>query len=228
MRHKHLFNFILFAGLVLSYTNCTISKKAKHKPYSYGSIPSSYQDVVKDYENYYIHLGCRPGETIASIGAGNGVKEVQVSCIVDGINWYLEEIDSARLHEFTNVLAYHENIKGTPVNAKFQLVLGEENSTTLPHGIFDRVLMINVFHEIENRKPILMEIHNLLKPGGELVMMERMGDKPGQMHGDCNHPKLYEPELEAEMLANDFYIANVVMAEEMSRLTFYSFKARLK
>lgn len=222
---KNFLSILIVSFLLLCAIACASNKKASNKPYDYGRVPANYMDIVDDYENYHVYLGCNPGETIASIGSGNGIKEVQVSCFVDRINWYLEEIDSTRLYQFKNVLEYHESLIGIPINATFQLILGEENSTMLPEGIFDRVLMINVFHEIENRKSIMMEIQKLLKPGGELVIMERMGDEAGQTHKDCKHPMLYEPELETEMLGYGYQISKVVLGEEMSRLTFYTFKS---
>ena len=159
------------------------SCKSVNKPYNYKRFPDSYVEIQRDYESYY-HLGdCQRGETIASIGAGNGTKEIQISCFVKDINWYLQEIDSTRLYQFEEVLAYHENLIGLSISSDFNLVLGTESSTGLPHEVFDRVLMLNVFHEIELREGIMTEIHQLLNKDGVLVIMERMGDKVGEITG---------------------------------------------
>ena len=55
---------------------------------------------------------------------------------------------------------------GSSISADFNLVIGTENSTALPHKIFDRILMLNVFHEIESREGTMMEIHQLLNEHG--------------------------------------------------------------
>lgn len=216
--------------IVLAFANCRTSNwvKYKNKPYQYGSVPKNYQSVIDEYDDYHKFIGCKQGETIASIGAGNGKKEVQVSCFVDGITWYLEEIDSARFYEFDKVLAYHEGLKGSPVNGEFNLVLGTESSTKLPKGIFDRIILLNVFHEILIREPIMSEIQELLKPSGELVIMERMAKEPNEFHGDCKHPKLYAPDFFEEMKSYGFECIDKKMGEEMSNLMYYMFERKLK
>ncbi len=214
---------ILFIGLFLF--RCSSLKRSKNKPYEYGWYPKTYQEAIDNFENYSKLLGCKQGETIASIGAGNGRVEVEVSYVVDDIHWYLQEIDSSRLYQFDKVLEYHEELKGMVIKAEFNLVVGTETSTNLPQGIFDRVIMINVFHEIIAREPIMLDIRKLLKPDGKLVIMERMGSKLGQIHGDCKHLKLYEPDFLKEMDDYGYESMNHQVGEEISALTFYTFKS---
>ncbi len=192
------------------------------KPYNYKHFPQDFQSIRHEYENYYHLAGCQPGETIASIGAGNGLKEIQISYFVNDITWYLQEIDAARLYDFYDVLEHHENLGGTPA-ATFNLVVGTEQSTNLPKATFDRILMINVFHEIDARKEIMMEVHKLLKKNGELVIMERMGENPGEIHGDCKYPKLLETDLLKEMDGYGYQLSDKQLGEEMSNLMFYVF-----
>ncbi len=130
------------------------------------------------------------------------MKEIQISCFVVGITWYLQEIESSRLYEFGKVLKYHEKVVGSPIDAGFNLVLGNESSTNLPPNTFDRILMFNVFHEIESRSGIMTEIRHLLNEDGELGIMERMGKTDNEIHGDCNFPKLIESNFLKEM--NDY------------------------
>ncbi|MEO0331548.1 MAG: methyltransferase domain-containing protein, partial [Bacteroidota bacterium] len=194
-----------------------------NKPYNYKQFPDSYVEVKQDYDNYYHLTGCQSGETIASIGAGNGITEIQISCFNEGIRWYLQEIDSTRLYQFEEVLKYHESVVGSPINANFNLVLGTEDTTHLPNGVFDRVLMLNVFHEIESRRGIMTEIHQLLNENGVLVIMERMGNIEGEIHGDCKYPKLVEDSFLQEMREYGYALDKQQLGEEMSNLMFYSF-----
>ncbi len=210
--------------IVLLFTLCVSNKVSKrNKPYNYGWVPKSYEDIRENYEKYGYLYDCQPGETIASIGAGNGKFEVAASCFIPGITWYLEEIDTTRLGQFDRVLAYFEKLKGSSVDAKFNLVIGTETETHLPKGTFDRILMINVYHEIAKRAPMLGEIRQLLKEGGKLVIMERMGDKPGLVHGDCKYPKLYEPEFLKEMEGYGFVLSKKQLGEKVSQLMYYTF-----
>lgn len=219
--------YIVLIVVIIIFSGCRVFQKSaeKYKPYNFGWYPKSYSELYDNFKKYSVHFGCRQGETIASIGAGNGRVEVEISCEVNDISWYLEEIDSMRFYEFDKVLHYHEKLKGTPIDATFNLVMGNEKSTNLPKGIFDRILMINVFHEIENRTEIMHEIHELLKPKGELVIMERMADKPGQMHGDCDFPKLYEPDFLEELQYYGFLLVADTTGEKVSNLKYYTLKS---
>ncbi len=198
-----------------------------NKPYNYKRFPDNYAEIKHEYETYYHLTACKPGETIASIGAGDGITEIQISCFVEGITWYLEEIDSSRLYQFEDVLTYHEKLIGSSIKADFNLVMGTENSTDLPHGIFDRVLMLNVFHEIEYREGIMTEIHQLLNEDGVLIIMERIGKKAGEIHGDCKYPKLMEPGFLQEMNDYGFILKSEQLGEEMSNLMFYTFESKI-
>ena len=200
-----------------------ISCKSIDKPYNYKRFPDSYSEIKQEYDRYHHFIGCQPGETIASIGAGNGMKEIQISCFNPEITWYLQEIDSSRLYEFDEVLQYHENVVGESINADFNLVVGTEHSTALPHKIFDRVLMLNVFHEIESREEIMREIRELLNEYGVLVIMERMGSRQGEVHADCKYPKLVEDSFLREMNKYGYALNDKQLGEEMSNLMFYSF-----
>ncbi len=202
------------------------SCKSVVKPYNYKRFPDNYSEIQRDYESYYYLNACQQGETIASIGAGNGIKEIQISCFIEGITWYLQEIDSSRLYQFDEVLAYHEDLIGSSIRADFNLVLGTENSTGLPHGIFDRVLMLNVFHEIELREGIMMEILQLLNQDGLLIIMERIGKTEGEIHSDCKYPKLMEPNFLQEMNDYGYTLKSKQLGEEMSNLMFYTFESK--
>ncbi len=219
-------NIQLKVFLLNIFVALIFSCKSVNKPYNYKRFPDNYAEIQRDYESYYYLNACQQGETIASIGAGNGIKEIQISCFIEGITWYLQEIDSSRLFQFEEVLAYHENLIGSSVNANFNLVLGTENSIGLPPMIFDRVLMLNVFHEIESREGIMMEIHQLLNDDGVLIIMERMGKTVGEVHGDCKYPKLIEPSFLQEMNDYAYTLKGKQLGEEMSNLMFYTFESK--
>ncbi|MGK7397371.1 MAG: class I SAM-dependent methyltransferase [Candidatus Cyclobacteriaceae bacterium M3_2C_046] len=199
--------------------------KSADRPYNYKHFPKKYQEIKHDYHRYYEVMGCQSGEVVGSIGAGNGLKEVQISCVVDSITWYLQEIDSIRLYQFHQVLAHHEQLRGDPVQARFRLVLGDQTSTGLPSGIFDRLLMINVFHELEARENIMQEMHQLMTENGVLVILERMGHKPGDIHADCKFPKLFEPDFLKEMDQYDYQVLENNLISPLSNLSIYKFKS---
>jgi hypothetical protein len=140
----------------------------KPKPYAYGWVPKKYEEVSKHYSDYAHWYNCKSGETIASIGAGNGKFEVAISCFMPDINWYLQEIDTLRLYQFDDVLAHFEKLKQSPIDATFHLVVGTESETNLPQSTFDRILMINVVHEINDREPSDERNRQIIKAAGQI------------------------------------------------------------
>jgi len=51
-----------------------------------------------------------------------------------------------------------------------EVVLADGYHTTMPAAFADMVLLLDVFHAIEERPALLAEIHRLLKPDGRLFM----------------------------------------------------------
>lgn len=220
---KNLYYSSLFILSILYLTACASQKKSKNRTYDYSWYPKKFAEIQKHYENYAHFLGCKSGETIASIGAGNGTNEVAISCFVEDINWYLQEIDSGKLSQFHEVLVHFEKLNEKEVHAKFELVLGTATATNLPQNHFDRIIMNNVYHELSDRKAIMEDISGLLKQNGQLVIMEPMARKPGEKHANCNHLRLYDPDFLMEMEQFGYNLAKKEVGEKLSFLTYYTF-----
>lgn len=177
--------------------------------------------------NFSKPLGVQQGEVVASVGAGNGYIEAQISCFVPNVSWTLQDIDSGCLNEeeFQKVKAYHERLLGSSIQGTFTLVLGEEEQTNLLRNTYDRVILVNVYHELSGRKPMMEDIYGALKANGVVVMMERMAKKPGERHGDCKQPKLLETELLIEMDSFGFVTASP-LPNDTNVLSYYTFKKK--
>ena len=91
----------------------------------------------------------------------------------------------------------------------------------LKENYYDRILLLNVYHELTKKQPILSDIWKSLKSNGVLVIMERMAHRKGKMHGDCNHLMLYEPDFLKELNGLHFELAN---KNEQGNITYYIFK----
>lgn len=209
--------FLLFLNLSLPAQDS--------RPYKCGFVPRKADDIQKLYEEFGMEFGVRKGEKVASIGASNGYFEMQMAAFVPGVSWYLEDIDSTCLNaaEVGKVRSYLEKLLGRPVDGAFQLVLGTESETGLEAGAFDRVLLGNVYHELSDPEPLLREIRGLLKPGGELVIMEKTGRKPGIKRNDCGHEKLFEPVFLRQMESFGFDLKKTALSKGRPKVTFFTF-----
>lgn len=107
-----------------------------------------------NYQFYLSQFDLKKGEKVASVGAGSGDQELQMSIFNKGIEWTLQDIDSTALNskDFKEISLYFENLIKQPINEKFSFVIGNERKTNLPEDTFDKVLVINAYHEITERK----------------------------------------------------------------------------
>jgi len=223
MTYKYIY---LIVALTVCISTTAVLGQKEPKPYKCGFIPKDFSELTENYQSFYRHLGVRQGEIVASVGASNGYVEVQISSFIDSIYWTIQDIDTACLNykELNKVINYHEKLINKRLNGTFDIVIGNISRTNLPIQHFDRILLVNVFHELSDKKSIMLEIHNSLKEHGLVVVMERMATKSGQNHGDCGHPKLVESEFIAEMTTYGFDLLTKVLPTKKSASTFYTFR----
>jgi hypothetical protein len=195
----------------------------KTRPYKCGYITKDRAALLLNNKNYLRFYGCKEGEKIASVGASNGYVEVQIAIFVGKIDWTIQDIDTTCLNqrELEKVIDYHEKLMSEPIIGNFEIVVGEPHKTNLKKNFYDRILLSNVYHELTDRKSILIDIIEALSQDGVVVIMERMAKKIGQKRKDCGHVMLWEPDLLAEM--KGFGFSYVTKEENSFGNTFYTF-----
>lgn len=222
--HRFLILILIFPVLIQTVS---AQHKTNHKKYDCGFYIKNFKALQNDYYSYREPLACKKHETIASIGAGNGQFEAEISVFTDSIDWYLEDIDSNCLNRqnFNRILKYFRRLKKGPINGTFHLVAGEENDPHLPENHFDRVLMINVYHELENPSPLMHKIRKILKPRGVLVISEVMARKKGELHANCGKPRLEERYFLGMMRVYGYKLLEEKLVEPQSRLKMFFFRS---
>jgi ubiquinone/menaquinone biosynthesis C-methylase UbiE len=88
------------------------------------------------------------------------------------------------------------------------MIIGTERSTALPENTFDKMLIINSFHEFSYQTEMLADIKQKLKTGGILYIDEALPKRPGQLHGICNKPMFTQEEMIAALEKNGFEYIN--------------------
>ena len=84
------------------------------------------------------------------------------------------------------------------------MVLGDERSTQLPENIFDKIIIINSFHEFTFQAEMIADIKKKLKPDGILYIDEALPKRQGQLHGICKKPMLTHEEMIAVLAKSGF------------------------
>lgn len=160
----------------------------------YKSMEDLYKQKQKELEFYNF----QPQQTIASIGAQCCNWEAAYAATTDSVRFYLEDIDSLSFNRAQADFAwnYYSTLRKKPMSSDFELVLGNEKKTNLPGQIFDKVLIINSFHEFNYQEEMLDDIAGKLKPNGILYIDETLARKTGELHHGC-HKRIY---LDSELI----------------------------
>jgi len=164
------------------------------------------QDLQKMQQKEIALYDFRSGQTIASIGAQCANWEAAYAAITDSVTFYLEDIDSSKFKKSQVEFAwnYYATLRGRPMTSDYKMIIGDERSTSLPENAFDKILVINSFHEFTFQAEMLADIKKKLKPGGILYIDEALPKKEGQLHGICKKPMLTNEETIAVFAKNGF------------------------
>jgi ubiquinone/menaquinone biosynthesis C-methylase UbiE len=117
-------------------------------------------------------IGIKRGSSVADIGAGSGYMTIRLSKRV-GANGvvYANDIQQPMLDILDKRLK-----SGRLTNV--QLILGNPDDPKLPPASVDLALLVDVYHELSQPQAMLKRLHEALKPGGRLVLLEYKKEDP--------------------------------------------------
>jgi ubiquinone/menaquinone biosynthesis C-methylase UbiE len=199
------------AAFIFFFYTCSAQKMQTFKDHC-GSFYSNMVHLhkIKQAELNFYHFFS--GQIIASVGAGCCYWEAAYAAAIDNVNFYLEDIDTSTLKEENADFAwnYYASLRGKPMTCNYKLVVGDERSTFLPENTFDKIIIINSFHEFTYQTEMLEDIKKKLKSGGLLYIDEALPKKQGQLHGVCNKPMLTTEETISLFAQNGFeYVSSL-------------------
>jgi ubiquinone/menaquinone biosynthesis C-methylase UbiE len=168
---------------------------------------------IRDYfQQQFDFLGVQEGDTIVDIGASSGTYEGNFLAVSDlkTISFILVDIDPKCLNQqkVDNMIAHYSKVKGDSIKNKFQLVQNTPDSLWLPLNQFQKVWIMNTLHEIPDQAKMVRDIFSILKPGGEIVVLENPPAYEGQLHGGCHKPLLSFEKINSLFISNGFEFAD--------------------
>ncbi len=202
---RSLFTVVLLTGFIACY-----AQKLETFKGHCGLYYKSMDELLKQKDNELSFYNFQSGQTVASIGAQCCHWEAAYAATTDSVTFYLEDIDSAYFNEKQASFAwnYYEPVRGKRMTSTYQLVLGDEKKTNLPAASFDKILIINSFHEFTYQKEMLDDIAGKLKPDGILYIDEALARKSGDLHGVCKKRMYLNDELIAILRQNGYEYIN--------------------
>ncbi|MFY7828335.1 MAG: class I SAM-dependent methyltransferase [Flectobacillus sp.] len=179
--------------------------------------------MKKSFDAYQL----RAGDVVASIGAASGVWEIGLATMQDGLTFYIQDIDvySCNEEEIAYTKKYWERQVGRIIDGVFYAVVGTPQKTNLPLQTFDKVLVINAFHEFEYQQEMLEEIGLILKDGGQLIIEEEIALTLGQVHEGCGLPLFLEEELIKFVQKYRFELIKIVEKEAFLKVYIFQKKS---
>ena len=145
------------------------------------------RDAQNEAEQVMDFLRIGPGMTVADVGAGDGYFTVRLARRVGRTGRVIA----------TDVVPEHlERLRARVAReglSNIEFVLGRPDDPALPAGAVDVVLLVRMYHEIEQPYAFMWRLRDALKQGGVVAISER--DRPTQNHG--TPPRLLTCEIEA-------------------------------
>jgi predicted methyltransferase len=146
-------------------------------------------------------MGLQPGMTVADVGTGIGYMLPFLSRRVGaGGRVIAEDI-------FDDFLASAKQRAENQKLANVTFVKGTETDPKLPGAAVDIVLALDVYHHFDYPEKMLAAIHQSLKPGGKLVVVEYYKRQEAMPGGRAlTHIRLDRPDVIKEIEANHFHL----------------------
>lgn len=159
-------------------------KPGINKPFTGDVDVDTFVDVFEaDKREIYKHraeivetLGLKPGMAVADIGAGTGFYSIMIAERV-GPTGKVYAVDIAPRF-LTHIQTQAAAAKLTNVST----VQCREDSAELPSNSIDLAFICDTYHHFEYPRSTMSSIHDALRPGGEVVIVEFFHDDKNIAH----------------------------------------------
>jgi ubiquinone/menaquinone biosynthesis C-methylase UbiE len=207
--------FVILAAATAS----ALSAQAPPRPQSHGRLfppedlgllEAPDRDIWQHPEQIMDVLGIAEGSVVADIGAGAGWFTIRLARRVgpNGIV-YAEDVQP----EMLAAIQRRVNAEGL-MNVK--QILGKGSDPQLPKAALDVALMVDAYHEIDDRVPLLRNLARALRPGG------RIGVVDFKLEGSGPGPAM-EERISPETVVNDAKSAGLRLLSQQTFLPYQYF-----
>lgn len=134
----------------------------------YNAEDWSERDTWMDVSKIFALAQIEPGMQVADVGCHEGYLTVHLSQkLSDRGHVYAVDVAEYRLEALREHLAERELSNVT-------VVLGDYDDPKLPAASLDAVILMDTYHEIDAYLEVLRHIKKALKPGGRLLVLEKL------------------------------------------------------
>ncbi len=133
------------------------------------------RDRAGEAEQVIRLLGVRPGMRVADVGAGSGYYTVRLAPRVGAGGQVFAQDIVPRYLEGLQSRVQRERLRNVA------LALGDPHDPRLPVSSVDLVLLVHMYHEIEQPYGLLYNLRSALRPGARVAVVDL--DRPTASHG---------------------------------------------
>ena len=167
--------------LLLALGMATLAAQARPRhgnlfdPQNLGLLEGPDRDAWQQPGRVMDALGISDGSTVADLGAGGGWFTVRIARRVGPNGLVYAEDVQRQMIESIDRRVRREGFRNV------RTVLGTYTDPKLPPGVCDAVLIVDAYHEVEDRVALLGNVRQALAPNGRLGIVEfrRDGGGPG-------------------------------------------------
>jgi len=210
MSHASRFPLIAGAALILGSLPSTAqdrTPRSHEEMHRLHQDPQAYIAMLEDpkrdeYQkpNEVVEaLDLKPGETIADIGSGSGYFALRFAAHVRDEGRVLAVDIDPEMIRYLNRRVRDAGVRNV------QTILAEPADPLLPDASVDRFVVVDTWHHIEKPLDYLARMKRILKPGGQVVMIDY--HKRELPVGPPVEIKIARDELVRQMEANGFQLA---------------------
>ena len=146
------------------------------------------RDTWQKPHEVILALALKPDAVIADIGSGTGYFSVRFAHMIPGGRVYGVDIEPDMV-KYLSERTKREGLKNVIV------VTGAPDDPRLPEKV-DLIIMVDVIHHIENRDRYFRRLHDSLKTGGRIAIIDFRMDSP---QGPPKSARLTPEDVEAEL-----------------------------
>jgi arsenite methyltransferase len=209
MSVSHRFSLTLVAGLLLgapasAQDQTPRSHEEMHRlhrdPKAYiAMLEDPKRDEYQKPHEVLTALQLKPGETIADIGSGSGYFTLRFAAHV-GASGRVFAVDiDPEMIRYLNRRVRDAGVRNV------QTILADPDDPLLPDASVDRFVVVDTWHHIEKPVEYLARMKKMLKPGGQVVMIDFQ--KKELPLGPPMQMKIAREDLVRQMEANGFRLA---------------------
>lgn len=160
--------FISIAGVLLTTEPVSAQQLRTATPQGAATSAAVRRDDWQRVPDIFAALGVTTGSRIADLGAGEGWLTTRLAKQVGPTGRVFASDVSAEALERLGETIARDSLRNVEV------ILAEDDDPRLPHGTLDGVVIVNAYHEMNQRVAVLDGVKRALRVGGVLVIVDNI------------------------------------------------------